>query len=107
MITGAFEILDMTEDDQFIYKVRLGDSLRSIATKHPKLLDAQLWQLIAEMNSLSTETDSNGRPVEKLALGIDLMLPTAAQIEAFRSRDSASSAESFMIPPPPTEPNTD
>lgn len=69
------------------YVVRLGETLKSVAMKHPGLQDVTLWKLLAELNGLSTETDAKGNPQAKLARGQTIILPSAAEIASFRQRD--------------------
>ena len=66
------------------YVVRLGDTLRSIATKHPALNDVKLWKLLAEKNNLSTSCDAKGNPKAILQRGSKLLLPTVKEIADFR-----------------------
>ncbi|PWU02898.1 MAG: hypothetical protein C5B53_01090 [Candidatus Melainabacteria bacterium] len=65
------------------YTVRLGDTLKTIAMKHPALSDIGLWLLLAEVNGLATEVDERGQPLAKLMRGNRLAIPTAAEIERF------------------------
>lgn len=74
------------EDGGIKYNVRLGDSLRSVAMKHPMLNDVSLWRLLAEKNSLPTTTDSHGIPTAILKRGTKLMMPTKQEIVDFRKR---------------------
>jgi hypothetical protein len=67
------------------YPVRLGDTLRSIAMKHPDLRDVTLWPLLAKKNGLSTDTDSKGAPLAVVIRGSNIVLPTREEIEMFRS----------------------
>jgi hypothetical protein len=67
------------------YIVRLGDTLRSIATKHPALNDVKLWKLLAEKNGLSAACDAKGLPKAKLMRGTKLLLPSAKEIAEFRT----------------------
>lgn len=71
--------------DGRVYSVRLGDTLRSIAMKHPDLRDVTLWRLLAEKNGLSTDTDSKGAPLAVLIRGAVLNIPTAEEISAYRA----------------------
>ena len=70
------------------YVVRLGDSLKSVAVKHPSLQDVALWKLVAELNRLSTKTDEKGSPLANLRRGQTLIMPTVEEIAAFRKRES-------------------
>lgn len=70
------------------YTVRLGDTLRSIAVRHPSLKDVAFWKLLAEVNNLSTALDERGLPIAQIARGTVLILPTRQEIEAFKGRES-------------------
>jgi hypothetical protein len=78
------------EIDRQEYIVRLGDTLKTIAMKHPSLSEIGLWSLLAEVNGLSTEVDGRGQPVAKLMRGNRLMIPTAAEIERFNEENPGS-----------------
>jgi len=81
------------------YTVRLGDTLRSIAMKHPILNDVNLWQLLAEKNDLPLSCDSRGTPTAQLKRGAKLVMPSAEEIVEFRkSRGEGISP----VPPTPT-----
>ena len=80
-----------------IYVVRLGESLKSIAMKHPHVRDVTLWKLIAEINKLSTLTDSKGTPNAKLTRGSKIKIPTREEIEAYRERTGVSKALSSDV----------
>ena len=71
--------------DEKTYSVRLGDTLRSIAMKHPDLHDVTLWTLLADKNGLTTETDSKGAPLAVVIRGTNLVIPTHEEIEIFRN----------------------
>lgn len=77
-----------SESAQPKHVVRLGETLKSVAMKHPALQDVSLWKLLAELNGLSTQTDERGTPLAKLNRGQSIVLPSAAEIEAFRQRES-------------------
>jgi hypothetical protein len=81
--------------------VRLGDSLRSIAMKHPAIQDVSLWRLLAQVNGLSTETDSKGTPTVQLRRGTTLVVPTADDIANYKMR-----LEGSKIPATPLRPYT-
>ncbi len=66
------------------YTARIGDTLQSIARRHPALQDSELWVLLAELNNLSTETDVYGTPFASAQRGASLILPTADEISKFR-----------------------
>lgn len=77
-----------SNSDKPKHVVRLGETLKSVAMKHPALEDVTLWKLLAELNGLSSKTDDRGVPIAKLTRGQALILPTAADIEAFRQRET-------------------
>ncbi|HEY9682745.1 MAG TPA: LysM peptidoglycan-binding domain-containing protein [Oculatellaceae cyanobacterium] len=94
------------------YTVRLGDSLKSIATKHPALQDVALWELIASVNKITVPgRDSSA---VKLNRGSKLILPTPDEIAEFREEKAekkASNAGSQTVITsnlrmPPTKPIT-
>ena len=66
------------------YTIRLGDSLRSIALKHPALKDVALWKLVARKNGLPTTTDSKGAPTAALNRGSTMVIPTQTEIAEYR-----------------------
>ncbi|RTL39198.1 MAG: hypothetical protein EKK48_19310 [Candidatus Melainabacteria bacterium] len=74
-----------SQGENLTYIVRLGDSLRSVALKHPALKDVNLWKLVAEINNMPTTTDSKGMPTAALIRGTSIILPTQAQIEKFNA----------------------
>ncbi|HEY9784322.1 MAG TPA: hypothetical protein V6D17_02900, partial [Candidatus Obscuribacterales bacterium] len=69
------------------YNVRLGDTLRSIAMKHPALGDVALWKLLAEKNKLPITIDEKGAPTAALRRGTQIVLPTADEIAEFKRRN--------------------
>ncbi|MCA9802975.1 MAG: LysM peptidoglycan-binding domain-containing protein [Cyanobacteria bacterium HKST-UBA02] len=73
-------------DSRLQYVIRLGDSLKSIAMKHPAIKDVSLWKLIAEVNGLTTETDSRGVPTAKVTRGASITLPSNKEIAEYRER---------------------
>lgn len=77
-------------DGRIKYIARLGDSLKSVAMKHPGLQDVNLWKLLAEINEISTEVDSRGGPVATLSRGAVLMIPSNVDVEEFRQRTSVA-----------------
>lgn len=77
-------------DGRIKYIARLGDSLKSVAMKHPALQDVNLWKLLAEVNEITTETDSKGAPVATLTRGAVLMIPSNVDVEAYRARLSGA-----------------
>jgi hypothetical protein len=70
--------LPSSKPDIFNYTVRLGDSLKSIATKHPALLDVKLWELLAAVNNITVP--NNDHSLVKLTRGSTLRLPSAQEI---------------------------
>jgi hypothetical protein len=66
-------------NQRVVYACRLGDTLISVAKRHPAVRDARLWKLVAELNDLSTKKDKNGAPLSRLQRGQHLLLPTAEQ----------------------------
>ncbi len=78
--------IDEYHDDRIVYTCRLGDTLRSIALRHPALKDVTLWKLIAELNGLSTEMDDFGHPVVVLSRNTKLRLPLTQEIEDYKNR---------------------
>lgn len=71
-------------DGRINYIVRLGDSLKSVASKHPALKDVHLWKLLAEVNGISTQADSRGNPTTSLTRGSTIVIPSPDEIEKFR-----------------------
>lgn len=72
------------------YVVRLGDTLKSIAMRHPALEDVSFWRLVAEVNGLSTSTDDKGVPVASLKRGTTLWIPAPDEIEQFRQKNEGT-----------------
>lgn len=89
-VLGSFS-KDQASDGRARYTSRLGDSLKSIALKHPALQQVDLWKLLASVNELSTATDSKGTPEAVLRRGMILVLPTAAEIEKFKTTGELAS----------------
>jgi hypothetical protein len=75
------------KEDGIRYVVRLGDSLKSIAMKHPGLQDVALWELLAQINNISTECDARGIPLEKLSRGMKIRVPNLQEIADFREQN--------------------
>lgn len=90
------KIKDATEARS--YAVRLGDTLRSVAMKHPELRDVSLWKLLAEKNGLPSDIDNKGAPLAVLIRGSSIVLPTAEEIEEYRVRNSATSRSPQFAP---------
>lgn len=90
-VENVLGALGMAADSNFKpnYTVRFGDSLRSIAMKHPALNDVSLWRLLAKVNNISVETDAMGTPKASLERGISLILPSKEEIAQFRKDNGA------------------
>lgn len=73
-------------DGRMRYTVRLGDTLKSIAMKHPGLEDVSSWRVLAEINNLSTETDEKDNPKVLVPRGSVLMIPTRAEVEEHKRK---------------------
>ncbi|MBX9686618.1 MAG: LysM peptidoglycan-binding domain-containing protein, partial [Candidatus Obscuribacterales bacterium] len=91
-------------DGRIVYSCRLGDSLRSIALRHPSLKDVSLWRLIAEVNNLSTELDENGQPTVVLSRNTKLKLPLPEEIQEFKKRNRKRLTAAFEVPSAMPEP---
>ncbi len=76
-------------DGRIRYVVRLGDTLKSVAMKHPSLQEVSLWLLLAEVNEIAPDTDEKGIPIAKLSRGSTLLMPTVEEIQAFREQHGA------------------
>lgn len=74
-----------TTQSRIRYVCRIGDTLRSIALRHPALQDVKLWELLAVVNEISTEVNSKNDPIAKLARGQILFLPTPEDIQKWRA----------------------
>jgi nucleoid-associated protein YgaU len=66
------------------YIVRLGDTLRSIASKHPALGDAALWELVARVNDITTGADASKEMRAPLPRGTTIWIPSAEEVAEFR-----------------------
>ena len=88
-VLGPFEkkeAVAATTASEIKYTVRLGDTLKSVAMKHPLVRDITLWKLIAEKNKLSTATDKKGTPKARLKRGTDIKIPNREEIQAYREK---------------------
>lgn len=83
-VLGPFTPETKSTNERLHYCVRLGESLKSIALKHPLLQSVETWKLLAAINGLSTQTDARGCPLALLKRGMTLTLPTQAELAAFR-----------------------
>lgn len=81
------------ESQRIRYTVRLGESLKSIALKHPSLQNVEMWKLLAAVNGMSVETDEKGSPISVLKRGMGLLMPTPEEIGAFRADGSLPGIE--------------
>jgi hypothetical protein len=90
-VENVLGALGMAADTNYkpSYTVRFGDSLRSIAMKHPALNDVSLWRLLAKVNDMSIETDAMGTPKVTLERGTALNLPSKEEIAQFRKDNGA------------------
>lgn len=73
-------------DGRMRYTVRLGDTLKSIAMKHPALEDVSSWRILAEINNLTTETDAKDNPKALVPRGSVLMIPTREEVEEHKRK---------------------
>ena len=55
--------------------------------KHPGLQDVALWELLAQINNISTECDARGIPLEKLSRGMKIRVPNLQEIADFREQN--------------------
>jgi hypothetical protein len=83
------EWLDNAKENREVYTVRSGETLRSIALRHPMLNDHRFWPLLAKVNALPTQIDNTGRPVELLQNGQKIFMPTHDEINSFNSESTA------------------
>ena len=88
------------------YVVRLGDTLKSVAMKHPLLQDIMLWKLLAEVNDITTKTDEKGQPQAILRRGTAMVLPTPEEIAAFKASHSRGAQKSSLYSSGPHEVKT-
>lgn len=91
------------DDGRIRYVCRLGDTLRSIAMRHPALKDVALWRLVAEINNISTQTDRKGVPLAELKRAQTIVLPLPAEIAEFKEQQKSSAAASHQTKAPATE----
>jgi hypothetical protein len=82
-LTGA-----APSDGRIRYVCRLGDTLRSVAMRHPALKDTVLWKLLAEVNGMSAKLDEKGVPVAQLKRGLTVVIPSPEEIDAFYAKHS-------------------
>ena len=78
-----------SETGRQLVTVRLGDTLRSIALKHPALSDVSLWKLLAKCNNLPLTVDEKGSPTVILTRGMILQVPGEEEIVAYRASQAA------------------
>ncbi|MFN8654851.1 MAG: hypothetical protein U0105_00815 [Candidatus Obscuribacterales bacterium] len=93
-------------DGRIRYICRLGDTLRSVAMRHPALKDVTLWKLLAEVNELTTDVDGKGTPIAQFKRGTTISLPTLEEIESFKlklkpSKTGNKAADQITAPQAP------
>ena len=66
------------------HKVRLGETLQSIAVHDPLMKELNMWILICKLNNLDASVDVVGRPRAQLTRGDIILLPNADEIEEFK-----------------------
>ncbi len=96
---GDFNPSNKELDGRIRYTVRLGETLKSIALKHPLLKDVEMWKLIARVNNLSEETDEKGCPLASLKRGTSIVLPTHEEAENFRASKPVRKPSSEQMMP--------
>lgn len=89
-------------DGRIRYTVRLGETLKSIALKHPHLKDVDMWKLIAKANNLPTELDAKGCPIAIIKRGMILVFPSYEEVENFRASKKNRTSASHMLPTMPS-----
>jgi nucleoid-associated protein YgaU len=94
-------IVPKSEDVTPHYVVRLGDTLKSIAMKHPALNDIKLWRLLAQVNDIPVDVDERGNPVARVKRGQILNLPMQDEIDAFRSGEAQPGKRIDIMPAVP------
>ena len=88
-VLGPVSTTQKTDSDRAgrtLYTVRLGDSLKTVAMKHPLIRDISLWKLVAEVNKLPITTDRTGRPTATLTRGNKIKIPTIEEIVAYKDK---------------------
>ena len=99
------------KDGRIRYVCRLGDTLRSVAMRHPALRDVTLWKLLAEVNALPTNIDQKGVPVAALKRGETIVLPLPQEVTQFRAKhgkpETASTVNTGRTTNLPVGPKTD
>ena len=88
-ILGSLNRLIKT-DCRIRYTVRLGDTVRSVAMRHPAMQDISLWILLAEVNELTTKLDAKGSPLAQLKRGDVIVIPSNEEIGSFNSSRAAA-----------------
>jgi hypothetical protein len=80
-VTGA----STPAGDRRVYRVRLGDTLRSIALRDPVLQDQSMWPLLARINGISEVRDATtGHPTATLSRGKTIYLPSEEEVKQHR-----------------------
>jgi hypothetical protein len=72
------------------YTVRLGDTLKSVAMRHPGLADVSLWRLLAQVNEMPTTVDERGVPIAALIRGTVIDIPLPNEVEEFRNEHKST-----------------
>jgi len=94
-ITGSTTRGARADGEHLTYQVRLGDTLRSVATKHPSIGDVNLWRLLAEINEMTIEVDAKGQPKAGLVRGGKIKIPTVTEIADYRQRIGSMAGQSM------------
>ncbi len=78
------EVVETPPEDRRRYKVRLGETLQSIAVNDELMKDVNMWVLICRVNELDTAVDVVGRPRVQLNRGDIITLPNQGDVEEFK-----------------------
>jgi hypothetical protein len=91
---GQFDTTEPPQQgDRRVYRVRLGDTLRSIALRDALMQDQTMWPLLARVNGLSEQRDATtGHPTASLSRGETVTLPTEEEIKQYRLMNRLASA---------------
>jgi hypothetical protein len=71
-------------DNRRRHKVRLGETLQSIAVHDELMQDVNMWILICRLNDMDTAVDVVGRPRAQISRGDTLLLPNNEEVEEFK-----------------------
>ncbi len=93
-LEGQFDTTEPPQQgDRRVYRVRLGDTLRSIALRDSLMQDQTMWPLLARVNGLSEQRDATtGHPTVSLSRGETVTLPTEEEIKQYRLMNRLASA---------------